>query len=248
MGQWINKIGIEVECGVEIDEARRDIPGFNITGDGSLRASEGIETELVEYVSEAHKYPDQLGDLECSVDDIYRYVNDINDSMGLHIHVSFNRDDWYYHIASKKFHDYFIQRLKNTELWKNNKRLRKRIEGGENNVRPSDSCDHFCKPLEDGKEIDQQLNRRGSGLKYKRIVYFKHKYDTVEFRLFPAMETPEEVMEAVEITHKAINNYLQEKMYVEKAEVSAFKNQEEEANVYEQGNAQVVAGGSYHNV
>lgn len=223
MGKWINKIGIEVECGVYPDEAAKNIPGFNITSDGSLRRTEGINTDLVEYVSEAHKYPDQMEDMAASVNDIYDIVNDINDSMGLHIHVSFNKDEYYYRIASKKFHDYFVERLKGTDLWENNERLRKRVEGGENNVRPRDDCQHFCKPIENPKEIDQQLQRSGTGLKYKRIVYFKHKYDTVEFRLFPAMDTPEEVAQAVNITSTAINSFLQQTKYTNQAEIKSYK-------------------------
>lgn len=223
MGKWINKIGIEVECGVDPEESGSEIPGFNVTRDGSLRDSEGVNTDLLEYVSEAHKYPNQIEDLGLSVEDIYEIVNDINDSMGLHIHVSFNKDEYYYRIASKKFHDYFVERLKQTELWENNFRLRKRVEGGENNVRPRDDCQHFCKPIEDPKDIDRQLQRSGSGLKYKRIVYFKHKFDTVEFRLFPAMETPEEVMKAVNFTTKAINSFLQETKYTKQAEIKSYK-------------------------
>lgn len=230
MGKWINKVGTEIECGVYKD-AETDIPGFNITGDGSLRSTNGVRTDLVEFVSEPHKYPEQIEDLGLSVRDIYEQINDINDTMGLHIHVSFNKDEYYYRIASKKFHDYFVSRLKETELWEDCERLRKRVEGGPNEIR-NDDCDYYCQPLEEPKEIDDQLQRGGgSGLKYKRIVYFKNKYDTVEFRLFPAMENPENVMRAVNFTTKAINAFLQQTKYTNQAEINVMKKDEHKKEV-----------------
>ena len=41
----------------------------------------------------------------------------------------------------------------------------------------------------------------------------KGKYDTIEFRLFPAMESPEDVMEAINIVTTSINAYLREGLY-----------------------------------
>lgn len=43
----------------------------------------------------------------------------------------------------------------------------------------------------------------------------KHKYGTVEFRLFPAMESPEKVVEAVEFVTTAINSYLRQGLYTD---------------------------------
>ena len=137
---------------------------------------------------------------------------EINASMGLHIHVSFNNDRDYYRLSSLKFHNWFIDRLKDSELWDNCPRLRKRVRDNDlHPLNPDVTYGHFCQPITNNWTIDKQLKRRSQ--KYRRITFMKTKYDTVEFRLFPAMENPEKVMEAIEIVTTSINAYLREGLY-----------------------------------
>jgi hypothetical protein len=132
--------------------------------------------------------------------------------MGLHIHVSLNNDRDYYRLASVKFHNWFIDRLKDSDLWKRNRRLRKRVRDDDLNPMNTDvSYGHFCRPIENNWTIDKQLKRRSQ--KYRRITYMKGKYDTIEFRLFPAMETASDVMDAVDIVTTSINAYLRQGLY-----------------------------------
>lgn len=244
-GQWINKVGVEVECGVHPDHSRADIAGFNNTTDGSLRDN-GNHTSCREFVSEAHDYPSQMEDLKLGLEDVYEIINEINESMGLHIHVSFTKDEYYYRLASTKFEEFFINRLKQTSLWENNPSLQKRVEGGENNVTGREA-DYFCRNV-DPETIDQQLrDRRGSNQKYRRIVFFKNKYDTVEFRLFSAMETAEEVMQAVDFTTRTINAYMQNTQYTQQTEINVEKPAAQETQ--EQMNSEVATtGGAFHSV
>lgn len=137
--------------------------------------------------------------------------------MGLHIHVSLNRDGDYYRIASKKFHDWFTDRVIDSELYDKNRRLRERIRNNKVNPRNRDiTMGYFCKSISSSHTIDSQLRSRRS--KYHRITYFKDKYDTVEFRLFPAMDNHNDVIEAVDLVTTSINKYLREKKYTEKLE------------------------------
>lgn len=132
--------------------------------------------------------------------------------MGLHIHVSLNNDRDYYRLASLKFHNWFIDRLKDSDLWNRCARLRKRVR---NEARHPFNADytygHYCRPLNTNWTIDKQLKRRSH--KYRRITFMKGKYDTIEFRLFPAMDSPEDVMDAIDIVTTSINAYLREGLY-----------------------------------
>lgn len=243
-GQWINKVGIEIECGVHPDHGNADIPGFDNTTDGSLRKN-GANTVCREFVSEAFQYPQQMEDLKLGTEDVYNVINEINESMGLHIHVSFTKDKYYYRLASKKFEEFLLNRLKETQLWENNAALRKRVEGGQNQVTGREA-DYYCQET-DPEHIDRQLKRSSGGnLKYRRIVFFKDKYDTVEFRLFSAMQTPEEVMQAVNITTEAINAYMQNAEYTETTEAKAVK--PETQKTQETADTQLSTAGAYHNV
>lgn len=132
--------------------------------------------------------------------------------MGLHIHVSLNNDRDYYRLASLKFHNWFIDRLKDTDLWNRCPRLKKRVYNDD--LHPFDTdCGygHYCRPINNSYDIDVQLKHRTR--KYRRITFMKEKYDTIEFRLFPAMENHRDVMEAIDIVTTSINAYLREGLY-----------------------------------
>jgi len=245
-GQWINKVGVEIECGVHPDHAHDEFPGFTNTSDGSLRDN-GERTACREFVSEAHDYPSQMEDLELGLNDVYEIINEINESMGLHIHVSFTKDEYYYRLASKKFENFFLDRLQQTDLWENNAALRKRVKGNAENAVTGRDADYFCRET-NPEHIDEQLKRTGgSNLKYRRIVFFKQKYDTVEFRLFSAMETAEEVMQAVDFTTRTINAYMQNTEYTQQTEINVDKPAEQETQE-NMKSEMAMTGGAFHSV
>jgi hypothetical protein len=132
--------------------------------------------------------------------------------MGLHIHVSLNNDRDYYRLASLKFHNWFIDRLKDSDLWNSCPRLRKRVRNEQRHpFDPDSTYGHYCRPLNNNWTIDKQLKRRSQ--KYRRITFMKGKYDTIEFRLFPAMDSAEDVMEAIDIVTTSINAFLRQGFY-----------------------------------
>jgi hypothetical protein len=148
---------------------------------------------------------------------LYDIILEINASMGLHIHISLNNDRDYYRLASLKFHNWFIDRLKDTDLWNDCARLRKRVR--DNDIHPMNrdiTYGYYCQPINSNWTIDKQLKRRSQ--KYRRITFMKRKYDTIEFRLFPAMENPEKVMEAIDIVTTSINAYLRQGLYSDTVE------------------------------
>lgn len=219
-GLWINKIGIEVECGIDdrTTNRERNIPHFNSTYDGSVQTNKST-AKSTEYVSEAVKYPEEVKDLNDSVEELYTIISEINASMGLHIHVSLNNDRDYYRLASLKFHNWFINRLKDSNLWNDCDRLRKRVYNEDiHPFNPDYNYGYYCRALNKNWTIDEQLKNRS--YKYRRITYMKGKYDTVEFRLFPAMDRPEQVKQAIDIVTTSINAYLREGLYNDELEAS----------------------------
>lgn len=220
-GLWINRIGVEIECAVDttLSKSRKQVPGFSYEYDGSIR-TEQSDSEKVEYVSNQIEYPEGIEDLANNVERIYDNISEMNASMGLHIHVSLNKDIHYFRLASLNFHNWFIDRLKDSELWDECPRLRQRVRNRNTHPYHRDRrYGFFCKPLTDNSTIDSQLSSHRE--KYRRITYMKHKYGTVEFRLFPAMQKPEHVIEAVDFVTTAINAYLRQGLYTDKVSTTA---------------------------
>lgn len=201
MGKWINKVGVEIECAVS---EVHDVDGFSVEHDGSLQSDDG---RCREYVSDPHEYAGELSALRAGLEDLYPLVTEINQSMGLHVHVSLRDDYYYYALSSKRFHDFFIQRVQDSALYERNEALRDRVDHSD-----------WAEKIQDPAVIDKMLG--GSG-KYYAVNYRKDKYDTLEFRLFPAMETPGDVMAAVELVTTTVNAYLHRKEYVTEAEEAA---------------------------
>ncbi|MFU1780236.1 amidoligase family protein [Haloarcula japonica] len=214
-GLWIDKLGVEIECGIDdtLPKSQKQVPGFSFEHDGSIRTDKS-QSQKAEYVSNRIEYPDEIERLPGKVRQVYGNITEINASMGLHIHVSLNKDLYYYRLASLKFHDWFISRVKDSELWEKCPRLRKRVRNRDYHPYHSDrKYGFFCRPITDNSTIDTQLDSYGR--KYRRITYMKHKYGTVEFRLFPAMESPEKVIDAVNLVTTSINSYLRQGLYTD---------------------------------
>ncbi|WP_276273643.1 amidoligase family protein [Haloarcula litorea] len=223
-GLWIDKVGIEVECAIDknLQNRRKEVARFRREYDSSI-TTEKPQAESKEYVSDPVDYPEEIEDLETSVRTLYGKIREINASMGLHIHVSMNKDKHYYRLTSLKFHDYFIDRVRDSDLWSKCPRLRKRVKNRDSHpFSRSATYGHYCKPIKDNYTIDKQLDSHSG--KYRRINYMKHKYDTVEFRLFPAMESPSKVMEAVDLVTTSINAYLREGLYSDSIGTELTKN------------------------
>jgi hypothetical protein len=224
-GLWIDKIGIEVECGIDknLRERQTRVPNFSKEHDGSI-AVENSRSKGREYVSNPVDYPEGIEGLEQNVRSLYGIITEVNASMGLHIHVSMNKDRDYYRLTSLKFHDFFIERVRDSDLWDKCPRLRKRVRDSQRHpFSSSTTYGYYCKAINDNYTIDKQLDSHSG--KYRRINFQKHKYDTVEFRLFPAMESPEKVIEAINLVTTSINAYLREGLYKDSIGTKLSKNE-----------------------
>lgn len=195
--EYIDKVGVEVECGVS---ARAVISGFSQEYDGSIE-TEGFEK--VEYISDPpHGSAEDLRD---KLETLYKFIADVNDSMGLHIHTSLQENQYYYYLAEMKFVKLFNTEVRESELYEDYDRLKTRDEGNQ-----------YCRRINDRKKLKQML--QGSG-RYNRINFeAKQKHGTIEFRLFPAMRNAEDVMKAVKIVHDSVHSYLGDRLYADKFE------------------------------
>lgn len=204
MGKWINRIGVELEIEVDRDADGRipTIDGFNATSDGSIRSCDG--GDAVEYVTEPFEYCNAgVPELEAGVRRLYEEHNArANATMGLHMHVSFNRRFYYYALASMRFYQHFMDHVRASDLWDRNARLRERAEGVQ-----------YAQPIQSHTELDYSLKRTPGGSRRYRHFIYRPNMETIEFRLFPAMDSARDVLAAVDIVTAAINSYLAAKKY-----------------------------------
>lgn len=233
---WIDRLGVEIEIGVDGDQpGRHSIPLFSKESDCSLenRSDDyGLNVDLSEYVSDPVDYPSELSDLKMGIRDLYSCVVETNYTMGLHIHASLNKPIYRHRLASKKFHDHFISYLKDSDLWNEPVRDRNDIWRLKRRVlddrdypgRSGRSSGYYCQPIQESWVIDRQIGNTGRSEKFRRIRF--HPQETVEFRLFPAMDTPEHVFMAIEVVTQAINKFLREGNYQDEFDVETQKPEE----------------------
>lgn len=203
MSRYINKFGLEIEGGWSVIP---DIPHFHTDPDPSL---EGGARHLTEFISEPIKYnSDHSEPIWEQVERLYEYNSEMNSSMGLHIHVSLNKDGYYPFFTTKKFTEYFREYVSDNLYkfqGKNKERLRRRLS--------TSSASHgdphyFCKAYRHYSDLDKNLRGRG---RFRKVNFsnLRRSRNTLEFRVFPAMTKASAVKKAYRITTGAINSYLQ---------------------------------------
>jgi hypothetical protein len=186
----VNQIGVEIEGGFRSSD--EEYTGFDCESDGSVSCTRGYERE---YVSHPHK---DLVSLERHLKELYGGVIEINSSMGLHVHVSMKDNTHYWKLSSMKFYKWFVQELTNSNLYRNNSTLRTRLAGN-----------RYCQKINNSETIDDQLMQTDKGgSRYHVINFCKNYHGTIEFRIFPAMNTHTEVMEAIKFVVSSVNKYL----------------------------------------
>lgn len=200
MPQYIDKIGVELELAVEyVNGSYPDVNGFRCVGDGSINSTGLGDRGAREYVSRPKDFKSnwdnsEMSELESGIWKLYnKHGAAVNDSMGLHVHVSFNKEHYYQAIASERFHEHFMERVQESRLWDEYPRLQERARG-QNRYAKNPSTD----------SIQESLNSPGSN----RYRHFTFRRNTVEFRLFPALDSAKDVREAVNVITSAINSWL----------------------------------------
>lgn len=235
MGQFIDKIGIEVEGGYDPEwDAPRHFGAFQRTGDGSLRSKHG-DSDKYEYVSEPIKFPDGMDDLEADLRRLYENIIDINMSMGLHIHFSINKEGWLHRLCSERFADFMWARIEMSDLFDNNHRLRDRMAMSDYTdvENPHPGRTNYSEK-NNRKDIDNALHNNRRGARYRCVNYSAiEKQKTIEIRMFPAMATPDQVIEAVQIVAETVNAFYMQKRYRDgiKGELSLNKDDLKQKNI-----------------
>ncbi len=109
MGRYIDKFGLEIE-GVWRDDKR--IRGFNRQEDRSIKRRNTTGGYKIEYVTEPIKYTSKkLEWIWDKVHELYRDKQEINKTMGLHIHVSLVNDGYLPFLTTMKFYQHFLDRV-----------------------------------------------------------------------------------------------------------------------------------------
>lgn len=230
MGRFIDKVGIEVECGTDGNLIPENVPNFRKTRDGSLRAAhrerrfrehakrlpeQGRDVALQEWISEPHEWTDEKDRLRSGLDQIYSHIIDINPTMGLHIHVSLNKEIYYQRLQSQKYQDYYIDRIKDSDLYERDDALKRRIndEGlGRSN---------YCEKHADADNMHQNIH--GSGRYYHLNFSNRNRSsrNTIEYRTMPAMDSPSDVLDAITLIATTINGWLMKGDWNDKATTQA---------------------------
>jgi len=196
----INKIGVEIEGGWNerpMFEGRRT----TVHGDGSVHS----ESRLVGEVN-SKPFVSRTGIKKWIKQN---YPEDINKSMGMHIHISVRTDDDYRKLMTKKFYRTF---LKNVKEWGNEMKINEgsafwvRLEGKNN----------WCKPLWTKTGLfrkstirSQYLATDKGGPRYYIFNFCKRYHGTVECRLFPTFQKEALAESAIDFFYNFCENYLE---------------------------------------
>lgn len=196
------KFGIELECGIKDDfiNKRTESTIFNtfistnkavLKGDGSVRTNEGNKPKEITIGPFQEENFEQVFEM---FENLYaNYIGEINLSMGLHIHVSFENEADYTMLFNKKFVSFFESELKTK--FSNNKVLLSRLINN-----------RYCKPFYPKEYFEKGVFEE----RYKMINWCAYsKFKTVEFRIFDAPQTQAQLVEYFMFTKNVITKFLE---------------------------------------
>lgn len=202
--KYIKAIGVEVESAVDEESVTSDMVD-SVKEDGSIYINDEDESVDDYYPYSALEITSRplnsMSKVKKFFDDIAVCINPdcVNSSMGMHIHISLNKDYYYDVLYCMDFVDRFLKEFGN-EIWYN-----RRISN--TYCHPSyESLDvpNYFIPI-DYRNSDSWSNYE----RYLPVNYISawHKFGTFEFRLFPS-DTCERMYDYVERTVKIVNKYL----------------------------------------
>lgn len=200
----ISKIGVELEGGWS-----KSPPDACIYHDGSVNVSDEMgndgysEDDIDDLQGEISSEPLTIDDALKWV--LKNYPDYINETCGLHVHVSFNHDLDYHKIMSSKFYEFFIMRieewgekntiLKNSQFWK-------RLSGD----------NAFCKCKFDADNQWEATSKRE--VRYRHLNYCFKLHHTVECRLLPMFRDKRLAVSAIKEICQIIEDWLKSKKAV----------------------------------
>lgn len=184
--KYINKIGVEVETALASLNLSSVRYLKEVKNDGSIHCEEGYAKEVVSEATDLRNIYEFLDSLKR-----YILVEQVNESMGFHIHISFNRHYYFIQIFSRDFINYFLDKLK--KEFSNYYKLQRRF------------CNSYCGTY----YSDSYFTKMYSSSRYKAVNIIKayNRHKTVEFRIFNSSDV-KTMKKYVSFTVRAINKYL----------------------------------------
>ena len=183
----IYKIGVELEGGW----LKLPGPDVAIIRDGSV-VFDDIAVDPPRYVGELPSPPMDLIDMPKWIKSYY--PSHINDTCGLHVHMSFETAFIYQMLMCKEYPSTVVEYFKK---WGEAKKIPTtngfwpRVEG------KSEYCQHVFHADFQATAKRKEYDRHAPKHRYTVINYCWHRFKTLECRLLPMMATPEEAIEAI---------------------------------------------------
>jgi hypothetical protein len=196
----------------ELKDTLKDLK-FNIGGDGSVMCHKGIDAEIKSRVYDLNN----AEDLKIIIEDfkkIMPFIEGINDTCGLHFHISFKDLEKYYLLCSYKFASEFVNAYK--EKFKT-------IE--EQNRLNNHFCMGYIDKTDFKKVVKRQLEDTGkNGFRYRAVNYNSYNlYKTIEFRIFRSVDNEKKFQEYLKFVFKFVTDYIKENDFLKKSEVLASR-------------------------
>ena len=174
------KLGYELECGIKRNTATiaRGISrgmGWCNSSDGSIDIEEDNSTSIEFNSCVYNNTRGGMKRMRTDFKKIIPYINDINESMGLHIHISFKQKRFYKILCSYDFVRFFQNRYR--------RNFRKECE-------QERMWNEYCKFYDDAGEFNRERKENfecGKDFSINFGAYEYHK--TIEFRIFPATKS-----------------------------------------------------------
>lgn len=198
LNKYINAVGVELEGGWKA--GRRSggkISGYLLKGDSSVR---DIRMDITGEVNSLpmSKMRSIRGYFK------YAYPDRTNDSCGLHIHLSFNSNQYYSKLMSSKFYYYFIREMgkyaSTLALIDDRVKFHHRLAGRNRYCRKEFEKSNYVYQVTE--EYPSVANR------YNIINYSYREFKTIEFRVFPMFSKWQVSYAVSEKLIELVTNYL----------------------------------------
>jgi hypothetical protein len=136
----------------------------------------------------------------------------VDESCGLHIHVSFRNNLYYSQLMSEEFYRYFLEK---TKAWAK----KKEKEGLDMDIFWDrwNGYNDYCRKRFDPESQAQATDKESC--RYAHLNYCFSIRGTLECRLFPMFETYELSCEAVRLFYRIVNSWLRKYERAEKEEM-----------------------------
>lgn len=182
--KYINMIGAEIEAAYTTEDFRGLRDWAYLNGMVELHDDGSINVEDMSYQKEAVTQPTaNMAVFEKVIKDLYTFNPEVNDSCGLHFHISLKKESDYMRLLNYKFYKFFERQI--AALAK--RELTKRLDGSYSEKYHS----------EKGFNTDTMLQYQDSSkssYRYRAVNYCYNLHGTVEFRVFNACKTAQEVL------------------------------------------------------